>query len=55
MDMIVNHPNYKGLPIKKKLAIHPTKQKVYQICGKSMSLYYYPNANFLIFSHKIFL
>ena len=28
------------------LAIHPTKTKPCQICGKSMSLYYYyPNAN----------
>lgn len=91
MNMIVSHPNYQGLPIKKgkdgslkwvtakksaigqqrikwanskakqlgfnnsskvfadvMLAIHPTKMKVCQICGKSMSLYYhYPNANFL--------
>lgn len=98
MDMIVNHPNYKGLPIKKKedgsygwvapakskigqariewcdakavelgiekragmyaeamLAIHPTKQKVCQICGRSMSLYYYyPNANFLKSLNKTF-
>lgn len=30
------------------LAIHPTKWKVCQTCGKSMSLYYhYPNVNFL--------
>lgn len=30
------------------LAIHPTKWKVCQTCGKEMSLYYhYPNANFL--------
>ena len=87
MKMIANHPNYKGLPIKKKadgtlswiatakseigeeriewclekadelgiqrragvyadvmLAIHPTKWKVCQTCGKAMSLYYhYPN------------
>lgn len=91
MDFIVNHPNYKGLPIQKKddgtylwiapakseigsarkkwcedkakklvyeikpgvyadvmLAIHPTKTKVCQTCGKKMSLYYhYPNANFI--------
>lgn len=91
MDMIANHPNYKGLPIEKKadgsyswiatakseigsariewcknkarelgfpiqagvyadvmLAIHPTKRKVCQTCGREMSLYYhYPNANFL--------
>ena len=91
MNMIVNHPNYQGLPIKKKadgslawiatakseigkeriewclekadelglerragvyadvmLAIHPTKWKVCQTCGREMSLYYhYPNANFV--------
>lgn len=30
------------------LAIHPTKRKVCQTCGRKMSLYYlYPNANFL--------
>lgn len=30
------------------LAIHPTKKKVCQTCGKEMSLFYhYPNANFL--------
>lgn len=90
MQMIVNHPNYKGLYVEIKrdgsvgwvataksqtgklriewcekkarelgfkiqpgvyadvmLAIHPTKWKVCQICGKEMSLYYhYPNANF---------
>jgi type II restriction endonuclease, Alw26I/Eco31I/Esp3I family len=98
MDMIVNHPNYKGLPIKKKadgslswittaktktgkeriewclekadelgiprrvgvyadvmLAIHPTKWKVCQTCGKEMSLYYhYPNANFVKALNKEF-
>lgn len=91
MNMIANHPNYKGLPIKKKkdgslawiatakskigekriewclekadelgitrragvyanvmLAIHPTKWKVCQTCGREMSLYYhYPNAKFV--------
>lgn len=91
MEMIVNSPNYKGLPIERKkdgslkwiataksqigqerikwanqkalelglqikagvyadvmLAVHPTKYKVCQVCGKKMSLYYhYPNANFL--------
>ena len=83
INMIVNHPNYKGLPIERKndgsyswiataksdvgraritwceekakefgfpiqagvyadvmLAIHPTKMKVCQTCGKEMSLYY---------------
>lgn len=98
MDMIVNHPNYQGLPIKKKadgslswiatakseigeeriewclekadslgiarragvyadvmLAIHPTKWKVCQTCGKEMSLYYhYPNANFVKAINKTF-
>lgn len=91
MNFIINHPNYKGLPISKKpdgsyawiapaksiigtkriewakskmkelnisendnspyaklmFEIHPTKEKVCQICGKSMSLYYiYINTNF---------
>ncbi len=91
MEMIVNHPNYKGLPIKrdkkgnlkwiapaksdiglariewaknkaKQLnistgpgmyakvmrAIHPTKMKVCQICGREMSIfYYYPSSNLI--------
>lgn len=91
MNMIINHPNYKGLAIARKtdgsynwiatakstvgesrinwclkkarelglpiqpgvyadvmLAIHPTKWKVCQTCGREMSLYYhYPNANFV--------
>ncbi len=91
MKMIVEHPNYRGLPIETKsdgtykwvttaksrigkeriewckkkaqklgipvqpgvyadvmLAVHPTKRKVCQTCGKEMSLYYhYPNAIFL--------
>lgn len=91
MKFIINHPNYKGLPITKKddgsyswiapakgkigieriewakkkmknlnilendkspyaklmFQIHPTKEKVCQICGKTMSLYYiYINSNF---------
>lgn len=102
MEMIINNPNYKGLPINKKsngsynwvatakskigqqriswciskakelhfldnakiypgmyadvmLAIHPTKKKVCQICGKEMSLYYhYPNTNFLNSLNKKF-
>lgn len=98
MQMIAAHPNYSGLPIKKKedgtlswiataksdigeariewclekadelgmarragvyadvmLAIHPTKWKVCQTCGKLMSLYYhYPNANFLKALNKEF-
>ena len=98
MNMIVNHPNYKGLPIKRKndgslswiatakseigeeriewclekadelgfdrragvyadvmLAIHPTKWKVCQTCGRLMSLYYhYPNANFVKALNKDF-
>lgn len=37
------------------LAIHPTKWKVCQTCGKMMSLYYhYPNANFLKSLNKQF-
>lgn len=91
MEEIVNHPNYRGLPIERKgdgtyrwiataksavgqariawcinkakelgfdiqpgvyadvmLAIHPTKWKVCQTCGREMSLFYhYPNAQFL--------
>lgn len=98
MNMIVNHPNYNGLPIKKKtdgslswiatakseigkgriewclkkaeelgleryagvyadvmLAIHPTKWKVCQTCGREMSIYYhYPNANFVKVLNKNF-
>ncbi|MGV3065652.1 hypothetical protein [Staphylococcus simulans] len=39
------------------LDIHPTKRKVCQICGESMSLYYvYPNKNFINKTvHKIYL
>lgn len=91
MEMIVYHPNYSGLPIKKEsngelkwiapaesdigkrrkewalkkakdlgydnepgvyaktmFAIHPTKEKPCQICGKTMSLLYiYPNSPLL--------
>lgn len=91
MNFIINHPNYKGLPITKKAdgtwawfatkktpigqarlawcekkakelgypieagvyakvmrEIHPTKYKVCQTCGRSMSIYYYyPSANFI--------
>lgn len=98
MEMIINHPNYRGLRINKKtdgsyswiataksetgkariewcenkarelgfpiqpgvyadvmLAIHPTKWKVCQTCGRKMSLYYYyPNANFLKALNKTF-
>lgn len=91
MNFIINHPNYKGLPITKRadgsyswiapakgniglsrinwaknkmkefgisendtrpysklmFEIHPTKEKVCQICGNTMSLYYiYVNTNF---------
>ncbi len=36
-----------GVYAKVMLAVHPTKQKVCQICGEPMSLYYvYPNAPF---------
>ena len=35
-----------GVYAKVMFAIHPTKSKVCQVCGKTMSLYYvYPNAN----------
>ena len=98
MEMIVNHPNYKGLPIARKengdlcwiasaksdigkqrqewalkkakelgfkdeagvyakvmLEIHPTKKKVCQICGKTLSLYYvYPNSNLIKSLYKNF-
>lgn len=98
MNMIAAHPNYEGLPIRKKkdgslvwnttkkteigkeriqwclekadelglarragvyadvmLAIHPTKWKVCQTCGRSMSLYYhYPNANLVKALNKDF-
>ena len=98
MNFIVNHPNYKGLPIERKpdgslkwvataksdigqrrkkwaiekakslgipnepgvfakvmFEIHPTKSKVCQICGKTMSLYYvYPNVNFVKAIKKVF-
>ncbi|MBO5628394.1 MAG: hypothetical protein J5965_04870 [Aeriscardovia sp.] len=98
MNMIVNHPNYKGLPIKPKKdgssgwiafattkigkerkawadkkckelgiplepghyaelmrAIHPTKKKICQICGKEMSIYYhYPNARLVESLNKDF-
>ncbi len=37
------------------LAIHPTKRKVCQTCGREMSLYYhYPNSNFLKKLNKTF-
>lgn len=99
MNFIVNHPNYKGLPILQKsdgsyswiapakgkigverikwailkmkefnispndkspfsklmFEIHPTKEKVCQICGKTMSLYYiYINSNFAKSIKKVF-
>ena len=39
-------PDKPGVYAKVMLAIHPTKEKVCQICGKKMSLYYiYPNKN----------
>lgn len=39
-------PNEPGVYAKVMLAVHPTKMKVCQVCGKSMSLYYiYPNAS----------
>lgn len=42
----LNIPDGPGVYAKVMFAIHPTKEKVCQVCGKSMSLYYvYPNAN----------
>lgn len=50
-----------GIPIRPgvyadvMLAIHPTKKKVCQTCGREMSLFYhYPNANFLSSINKLF-
>ena len=44
-----------GVYAKVMLAIHPTKKKVCQVCGKEMSLYYlYPNLNFLKALKKYF-
>ena len=41
-------PNKAGVYADVMLAVHPTKIKVCQTCGRKMSLYYlYPNANFL--------
>ena len=38
----------KGCYAKVAAIIHPTKQHICQICGKSMSIFYeYPNANFI--------
>lgn len=40
-------PDEPGVYAKVMFAVHPTKMKVCQICGREMSLYYiYPNANF---------
>lgn len=99
MEFIINHPNYKGLPIKKRedgsyswiamakteigkerikwatkkakklgipldsegllakvmFAIHPTKKKVCQVCGKEMFLFYiYPSKNLIKAIYKNF-
>lgn len=44
----LNIPNQPGVYADVMLAIHPTKWKVCQTCGRQMSLYYhYPNAHFL--------
>jgi|GEM_PF-91091 len=50
-----------GIPIRPgvyadvMLAIHPTKKKICQTCGKEMSLYYhYPNRQFLKTLNKVF-
>ena len=48
-------PRAAGVYSKVMLAIHPTKKKVCQICGKEMSLYYhYPTANFTKMLNKDF-
>lgn len=55
LDYVVRHEAYPGMYADVMLEIHPTKWKVCQICGKSMSLYYhYPNANFLKSLNKKF-
>lgn len=55
LHFIVEHEAYPGMYADVMLEIHPTKCKVCQICGKSMSLYYhYPNANFLKSLNKTF-
>ena len=51
----VNNEVYPGMYADVMLAIHPTKWKVCQICGREMSLYYhYPNTNFLKSLNKKF-
>ena len=48
-------PNKAGVYADVMLAIHPTKIKVCQTCGRKMSLYYlYPNTNFLKSLNKCF-
>lgn len=44
----LNIPEGAGMYADVMLAVHPTKKKICQICGREMSLYYhYPNASFL--------
>ena len=58
----IDSKNEHGIFAKVMFNIHPTKEKVCQICGKTMSLrYIYPNKNFVNFliknynySHNIF-
>ena len=55
LGFTVEYKAYPGMYADVMLAIHPTKWKVCQICGKEMSLYYhYPNANFLKSLNKRF-
>lgn len=54
---LIMQPNsfYSGMYADTMLKIHPTKQKVCQICGKEMSLFYhYPSKKFLKSINKTF-
>lgn len=55
LGFTVDNQVYPGMYADVMLAIHPTKWKVCQICGREMSLYYhYPNATFLKSLNKTF-
>ncbi|PRR79262.1 Type II restriction endonuclease [Clostridium liquoris] len=46
-------PNEAGVYAKVMYEVHPTKEKVCQICGKTMSIrYIYPNKNFINYLNK---
>lgn len=48
LGFISSKTPYPGMFADVMLKIHPTKEKICQICGNKMSLYYhYPNVNFL--------